>query len=99
MVDVTDYNPSHHGSTAPTIDARPEDGAFVAAFVVPAVVFAAVWAIQTPTVAVGAVGIAIGAAAVRYEVPARIVGETPTTIRGRDPDTEASTTPAGGPAR
>ncbi|WP_144427137.1 hypothetical protein [Halolamina pelagica] len=93
---MTDHNPSPHGSTDPTIDAHPKDGAFVAAVVVPAVVFAAVWAIQAPTVAAGVAGVAVGAAAGRYEVPGRIVGETPTTIRGRNPDTEASTPPAGG---
>jgi hypothetical protein len=98
-LDVTNQNPSHHGSTGPTIDARPNDGAFVAAIAVPVVVVAAIWMIGTPTAAVGVAGIAVGAATGKYDIGDRVVGETPPTIRGTGTDTDGPAAYNGIPTR
>jgi hypothetical protein len=99
VVDVTNQNSSPHGSTGPTIDARPNDGAFVATVAVPVVVITAIWLIGTPTAAVGAAGIVVGAAGTKYDVSGRVVGETPPTIRRSRADTDGPATSNESPTR
>lgn len=96
---MTNQTPSSHGSTGPTIDARSNDGAFVATVAVPVVVITAIWLIGTPTAAVGVAGIVVGAAGAKYDVFGRVVGETPTTIRGTGSDTDTSASPVKKPTQ
>ena len=89
------HHPHHHGSTGPTIAADPHDGAFAALIAVPAVVFAAIWAAQTPTVAVGVVAFAVGVKTAGSDVPARVADAIRAATRRKATETDEPPDPAG----
>jgi len=92
------HHPHHHGSTGPTFAADPHDGAFAAVIAVPIVVFVAIWAIQTPTAAVGIAGFAVGAKAANSDIPTRVVGAIRARTRKRR-ETDDPPAPAGAAVR
>lgn len=95
---MRDHDPTHHGSTAPTISASPGDGVFAAVVAVPTAVLIALLLVQTPPALVGLAGFVFGALLVHSRLPARVVRAVQAAGRPPDPDSEGSP-PATTPVR
>lgn len=95
---MRDHDPTHHGSTAPTISASTGDGVFAAVVAVPTAVVVALLLVQTPPALVGLAGFVFGAVLVRSHLPARAVRAVRAAVHPPDPDAEESP-PATTPAR